>query len=631
MDTRSFNIQEPPTSIRMADTKDNDRDPNDDMQLLTFLQRAVPAVSDADGSLQYVAHPPPIIPVPPPPPPHAPVKHHRRPEPVYQPRPATARAPKSQPRLTPRPLSARPAPPGRMIVLPTRIDAALANGWAPSLAEAVVTLAGGPSTLPPSPRAARWKPVTKPWSDWSVANEAYPSLGERPASAVIQPARRRYAHAVSADDNERDRRWRPSTAPVRSRPTPRFQPPTPSDADAAHERFYPSAAGHAGVDASSLRAGGRHGVFFAHAAAAPAAADDDENDATAGNAQLTGLGAIFNKKRPTGSGMSLKSTFNLARRLSAGQQRAKAKEKERIEAEHEAHIQSLRTALGTPVDPAAPGGCSTASAIEATMEEELRLAIPPPRDRSPQHLGRTIDKLETRLGRELSGSPNNRGLRGKGFMQHTGTRRNVLQVDDSGAGAGATHGLPTKSPRVGISGMNKSFATARDGGGSLRQHPAGGAPQASGASRPLSASSAGKESGGREMPPSVAVPGRAAPGAPAAPAKSPRSYGLGPIGKWADDDGETLEALPMPLPRHRLRSRSPRKDGRAPPSVLASTKEHSLELQLSLETCSPLLKRESLRKMISRILDDPTLLPPGAEDHGEAKDAAAAGSDDEDD
>ena len=74
--------------------------------------------------------------------------------------------------------------------------------------------------------------------------------------------------------------------------------------------------------------------------------------------------------------ISFRTAVALTRGLSAAQSRARAMEQERIEAEREAHMQSLRTALGTPAD---PSSCaySTAAAIEESMEEELRRAIPP--------------------------------------------------------------------------------------------------------------------------------------------------------------------------------------------------------------------------------------------------------------
>ena len=52
--------------------------------------------------------------------------------------------------------------------------------------------------------------------------------------------------------------------------------------------------------------------------------------------------------------------------------------------------------------------------------------------------------------------------------------------------------------------------------------------------------------------------------------------------------------------------------------------------QVSLEICSPIIKRASLRKLMARILDDPELLPPGETDFGEYyadPPAAAPGTD----
>ena len=97
------------------------------------------------------------------------------------------------------------------------------------------------------------------------------------------------------------------------------------------------------------------------------------------------------------------------------------------------------------------------------------------------------------------------------------------------------------------------------------------------------------------------------------------------MGGWGEDDGEQLEALPMPLPggSARRRGRSPTRlasPGRQV-SALSSAKEHTLALQYALELCSPILKRESLRIMIARILENPELLPPGEHEYDEAVDA----------
>ena len=103
------------------------------------------------------------------------------------------------------------------------------------------------------------------------------------------------------------------------------------------------------------------------------------------------------------------------------------------------------------------------------------------------------------------------------------------------------------------------------------------------------------------------------------------SYGVGPMGKWADDDGVELEAPAMPLPGGSRRNRSPPRVavGNKPaqmPSVLATQKFHSDDLKWALDMATPILKRASLRKMASRILDQPELLPPGETDAGEVND-----------
>ena len=47
------------------------------------------------------------------------------------------------------------------------------------------------------------------------------------------------------------------------------------------------------------------------------------------------------------------------------------------------------------------------------------------------------------------------------------------------------------------------------------------------------------------------------------------------------------------------------------------------EVQVALEACSPLLSRESLRRMIARILEDPSLLPEGERELGDPADGEA--------
>ena len=69
-----------------------------------------------------------------------------------------------------------------------------------------------------------------------------------------------------------------------------------------------------------------------------------------------------------------------------------------------------------------------------------------------------------------------------------------------------------------------------------------------------------------------------------------------------------------PLRAAVLLSRCPAPREAAPVSSLDSAKEHTVELQEALASVGPLLKRSSLRRLIARILDDPSLLPPGALD-----------------
>jgi hypothetical protein len=110
--------------------------------------------------------------------------------------------------------------------------------------------------------------------------------------------------------------------------------------------------------------------------------------AAGAGAGLGGLVGLFKKKK-----MSLHMAARLARGLSSAQARARAWEAQRIAAEREAHLQSLRAALGADADPVA---CqlSVAAAIEHSMEDALLRAIPPPREHSPSVVRRNIEKLE---------------------------------------------------------------------------------------------------------------------------------------------------------------------------------------------------------------------------------------------
>ena len=187
------------------------RSPTDGMQLLQFLSRAVPE-HEVRPMLQYEERPALRVPLPPAPAPPPPLKHHRKPEPVpglLKERPHTARTRAAAQHKQPpfRPQSARTAPTGKMVFLPASVDDAMPA--ASSVAEAVAAAAdratrgdlGAPEAT--SARAATWEPIARRWSDWSVSNGAYPTLEERPESAVAQAAaRHRYAIHATADDTQ---------------------------------------------------------------------------------------------------------------------------------------------------------------------------------------------------------------------------------------------------------------------------------------------------------------------------------------------------------------------------------------------------------------------------------------------
>ena len=256
------------------------------------------------------------------------------------------------------------------------------------------------------------------------------------------------------------------------------------------------------------------------------------------------------------------------------------------------------------------------------MEEELRRAMPPKIDRHGR-LEKSLAKLEHTIKRREA-PPEAKSSR-RAYTR--GRQTFAFRASDESPG---THShvspFPPKTPRapssVGTSPRPMSAGKETGGAGSVaagsaRSASSGGAGSA--AKSGGGAGSAGKIGGaGKGGFAAAALGAGATPGA-GGQAKSPgtaggasskpgsvkRMYGVGPIGKWGDDDGEQLEALPMPLPAdtaRRLRSRSPR--GRAaPPSALTTTKEHMGGVQLSLELCSPILKRESLRRLVGQILD----------------------------
>lgn len=432
-----------------------------------------------------------------------------------------------------------------------------------------------------------------------MGNAAYPKLSERESSGAAGPAAR-HRYAIVAADSPRTHRFRPSTAPVRvkrpwgdavyvpSSPVSAAPPPPPLSA-----RLL---GGSRPEDGANTQQGGTSGDGRAGGGCGSAAA-------SGGGGGLAALLGKSNKKR-----LSLKTVAKLSSAMSGVQARAKAKEQERTLAEREAHYASLRTALGTFVDYHQPYVPSTASAIEATMADELLRAIPPKKDRSPQHLRRSIDKLETRLEAKLGqgrkpSPPKSR----KPFMRDTSRGREDRSMGSSlrSSSSGKPHTPRQHGGTAGAGGAPSSVARHGSGGGSGGGGGGGGGGgSAGGSGQHAQAHGSTKPGGGSGRLPIRTDAGRLA-------------------DRLADPD-ITLEALPMPTPgRFRRRHRSPARDV-APVSSLASAKEHTLEVQEALANVGSMLKRESLRRLVARILDDPSLLPPGALDgEGDALEGGA--------
>lgn len=578
----------------------------DDALLLRALLRA-PKSSQHDGAshqveedgtkhetskptLKYVLEPEPPLPKPQPRPAsfYAPPKHHHRPESYYVPsarRPLSARGDEDPKpwqvslQRSVRPQTARLPSPSPSSVAPAAAEPAAAP---PTVAPPLTPRATTPREL-----SASWDPVAASWTHWSVSNAAYPALAAPRPSTPRSAARRRYAHA-SAEARERQRRGlRPTTAPVRLKHPwgegggPLFQGGLPAAQATAPGSLEGKAAASA-VTASGARDGGTWPAASAGEVAADAAGaanGDGSSGAPNGGAPtggglggLGGAGSLFGKKGK----FSLKAAARLAAGLSAAQARARAMERERLAAEREAHLHSLRTALGTPAPQ--DSKLSTAAAIEASMEAELLRAIPPPREASPVVLRREINRLERRIIAENE-PPSPRPRRTQPRRQSIiRSQRTARSAADSGGDEDASSHAAMSTPREAPS---RSYPPAE------RPPPTPSTPRAPTAPSPFAAKA-------------VVVRPAAPPAKPTAPSR-PAAAAMLPPNVLADYDSVSIEALPMPLPRRRGKPRDPQAH------VLHTAQSHTIELQDVLYRSSHLMRRPTLRKLVARILDAPEL------------------------
>ena len=656
--------------------------PGDGMRLLQFLNNAVPLPPEHESPLEYEDSVPLHIPKPPPQPPQSKPKHHRAPD-VFatakDQRPVSARAklPVQRAALETRPFSARPgvtlAPPwqqGAAAVLPERPGTAPEQlrppAAAPAASERAAAVTARPPSAPPaaaaaaaaataqvmslsaegsqsaspragepwSPRTARgneWQPITRPWSDWSVANTAYPRLqAKQTVGAATGAARCRYT--VHAADSPRPRRFRPSTAPVR------VQKPW---GDAVYVPVYttpPASTPSAAARKGALKGGG-FGILSGGSDAQQQQAGGGSSSAAAGGgAGKVNLAAALGKAG--GAKLSLKTIANLTKSLSGVQARARAKEQERTEAEREAHFESLRTALGTYIDYHQPWVPSTASAIEASMADELLRAIPPKKDRSPQHLRRTIDKLEVRAPLPLprthaSPSPSLSPTRHphaahapllSPSLTQVRLEKTIAEESPRGRKASRKPYMRETSSRQ-VREERRAAAAAHDTSGHSssvrhRSHSPRGKSNERERSNERAAAAGHGGSGGGHTPHPPATPHP-----PSLQQQGSRGGGSNKrLPRSASREGdaeETLEALPMPQAggrRHRHRSAAAKLAAQV--SSLDSAKEHTYGLMEALSSSCHLLKRSSLRTLIANILEDPELLPPGMEPEDGADEVA---------
>ena len=445
-----------------------------------------------------------------------------------------------------------------------------------------------------SPRAMRetWTPGVRAWSDWSVGNAAYPKLAERSSAAVAGPAAR-CRYAIIAADSPREHRFKPSKTPVTVKR---------SWGDAEYVPLAPvSAVPPPPPPSSRVRVVGAQGASTSTSGSQQEAAEgsvgaDGGGGGVGGGKMGGGLSAMFGKAKHGKAKMSLKTLAKLSSTLTGVQARAQAKERERTIAEREAHYASLRTALGTALDYSQPFVPSTATAIEATMAEELRRAMPKKKDRSPSHLRRSIDTLNKRLEAKPS-TPKSKGR--PVYMRQTSERRGSGRFGGSGrldVGGSGRFDVEKSAPTSSLRSATRPITP--------RQHSTGSNLGAAPPSSARHASASGPSSPEKQPPhPPLSATASAKGGS--------ARFAMGSA-KFVDDSGESLEALPMPTPRGFGGRRRSHQRLTKPVSALDSAQEHTAELQEALAAAAPLLKRSSLRRLVARILEDPALLPPGA-------------------
>jgi hypothetical protein len=494
----------------------------------------------------------------------------------------------------------------RRFVVPTPPPSAPTFFSATDGAEILLISAEGPPAAnggqPPSAKQAA--------DDWSVGNESYPKL-RRPTSAAapLPAARRRYALPPGGAVALR-RAARPSSQPVRVKglwvwengqcvpiaaTTPSAARGGGGSGGASTAAAAADAADHGGT-VRFLLAGG-HTESTASAGVgeggAPLPAADEGGAGAMG--LLTGMLAKKDGVKPKSARISLRTAALLTRNLTAGQARAKTKEKERLQAEREAHYASLKTALGTEIDIATPGGISTAAAIEATMEEELLRAIPPPRERSPQQLGRGLERLEADLHRQIIASPRDRRATRKPYMRETSSRRDIHLRGEKDSSMRSD----TLTPRDRLARQGSSRSSVHGlKASSSHAPPTSAKGGAAGVVTPRPHAPPGSIESHTSQRGLLLASGRAA-------------TVIGKAVRPMDDELE-LEALPMPLPRSSARRhRTPRHAAATQHSTLECAQEHTPQLQEALAMTGHLLKRASLRRLIARILEDPTMLPEG--------------------
>ena len=552
---------------------------------------AIDLAVEPDIPLQYQMEPDLPVPYPPsrrtsfcPPP-----KHHHRPDSHYIAitRPQSAR-PDSYPKpwlpsATERPQTAR-----------DRLDRFPLKTHLTAVAQSDASRAASPREA-----SALWQPVTAPWTGWSMTNTAYPALAPPPglaarieqAQRLTQPgastprasARRRYSYqAPSAGSEPRAhlavplvRLKHPWLTPGGAGSDSYWRPPEPNAGEGPATAPVP-AAGKGPAEGGAPASGVGSGV-----ATVPAAG------AGAGLGGLGGLGGLLKKKK-----LSLKMAARLTRGLSSAQARARAWEAQRMAAEREAHLQSLRSALGADADPVA---CqlSVAAAIEHSMEEALLRAIPPPREHSPSVVRRNIEKLEREKLAMLQRIQKESAPR---------SRRPPPKRRDSGSKF-------TSRPMPVMSVVVTEGGSDADGHDEVTE---------------LKTSLTELKTPRPPSTPKLASrPGHVA---SAAPKPSPPRKGGYPAGAaclpariLADYDSMSLDALPMPLPRSFSRRR---RAGAAEPATERVPQSHTIALQEVLVRTGHLLHRPSLLTLVARILEDESLLPLGEEDAAELEQLA---------